>query len=320
MSSISDGIFQKLGLLKTFKCFIFCCYILFLINNYHYKFEPEDFYAIFKYYDFISAYILLIISVFSLLHGLILIDQTSPKPIEFLENRLSSITFFDGPLISLLFLNFSKISTIFLIPVALTEVLLNSLILASTYAFSPDEKSGDQRRRKIQAKQDVIHLYSSHATLFLIMFCISLSILLTIDKLGIYVSPKVSFSLTVLSFYFLCVRSSGAILYSFFVMKSLEKLPAYFAALLFLSFVWPCLLLCLIIRSVHLCLFCVYLQFLKLFNHQKVSKANLKFSNIVASLRISGENSAIRQFVVNRLHPMGCLIYNNDSYSDPIIE
>ena len=279
-----------------------------------------DFLDLFKISGhFIISCVFLFISFLSLAHVLITFNSEHLNAIDFLEIHLTGITFFDGPITALIFHVIDEVSKFFIIIPIFLEIAFNVLVLKSTYSFCTEENHGDLKCKKNQAKEDVIHLYASHATLFL---CIFSSILLILSISTYFVNHSLEYTfLAIFSIYFLTVRSFGAIFYSFVVTKNLSKLTGYISATIFLLFVWPCLLLCLILRTLHLCIYFIYLNFIKISRPTQFEKVTSKFSPIVASLKIFGDESAIQQFIVNRIHPLGCILYNieEENLTRPIV-
>ena len=268
---------------------------------------------------FIISCTFLLISFSRLVHALITFNSEHLNAIDFLEIQLTGIAFFDGPITALIFYVIDEVSKFFIVIPIFLEIGFNVLVLKSTYSFSTEEKHGDLKYKKTQAKEDVIHLYTSHATLFL---CIFSAILLILSISTYFVNHSLEYTfLAIFSIYFLTVRSFGAIFYCFAVTKNLSKFTAYISATIFLLFVWPCLLLCLILRTLHLCIYFIYLNFIKISRPTQVEKVTSKFSPIVASLKIFGDESAIQQFIVNRIHPLGCTLYKieEENLTRPIV-
>ena len=260
-------------------------------------------------------YSMLVISVINFEFSLFHFDFTQTmSPLQFLKYRLLSITYFESYFLSLLYYTISYntwyFSGVIYAGIAF-DIVFTILVLIFTYEFNPMETIGIDGV-KINARNDVLNLYTFHATLLLFIYLFIICIFEILLQHGQLNLDRVWFySIVNIFWYLLSVRSFAAHFYMIQVMKSKSTTAIrFFKAIVFLYLTSPCLILCLVIRTLHLFLYSLYM-IVSRFDKRRYADAVRKWKFLVSTLYFTGENSAIKQFIKARIEPLGIHPYNS---------
>ena len=302
-NSTPHNVYNQLVYLAIIKNLFYATDCIFQIENY---FRSTSIYAT---NEILTYFSMLIFSMLNYLFTIYHFDFTAGMcPLKFLKYRLLSIAYLESYFLLFLFFTSFHEKRYFcgvIYAAIILDIIFEILVFIFTHIFNPPESLGIGKHQ-INAKNDVLNLYSFHASILAFIFLI---IIFTFQMcariLGANFKIKIFYIIGDIFWYFLAVRSFAAHFYMVQVMRPKTKLCLRFLnAIIFLYLTSPCLILCLLVRSLHLLFISLYLLCVSC-NEIRFQKALARWRYIKSTLHWSGENSAIEQFIRARIEPLG---------------
>jgi len=259
----------------------------------------------------IFHYVILLFYLINFIYSLLAIsDHRSFSQLEFLRFRLVSCAYFQVTAEVLHFILYSQptirhdFSKIFFIALLL-DIIFQCISIDKTKDFEVNYDTIPVNE-KLRARDELINLYSSQTILIYLIFSVFHILLLCCGIFYILINTMVFYVAGGLFWYLCCVRPFASHLLIMLTEHKASKPILYLTLIVFVLLISPCLILCLILRTIHLGMFSIiYFTMRPLSSVDDNLKRDEKLNTLISSLKCKGKGSAIQNFIEHRIRPFG---------------